>query len=125
MKQHVVEFLDYIKSEMALKNDAELARLIGINHATLTRLRYQVPHNANSTIPRVNDTHLLALYDATGMTIEHLRSKLYQREFVKPLLTPHEVVQRRLKEENEVMAERQRIFRENIKNGRTSSHNQS
>lgn len=116
LKQYPNEFFDYIKAEMDLKNDASLARLMSINHATLCRMRTGTPHSKNNSIPKVSDSHILALYDATGMTIEHLRSKLYQQEFVKPLLTPHEIVQRRLKADNEVMAERQRLFRESLKN---------
>lgn len=121
MKQYPNEFFDFIKVEMDLKNDAQLSRLMGINQATLCRLRYQTPHSTNNTIPRVNDSHMLSLYDATGLSIEILRSKLYQHEFKKPALTPHEIVQRRLAEENEVMAERQRAYRESIKNETTIS----
>jgi len=103
--------------------------MIGINQATVSRLRSNTPHNSNCmSMPRVSDTHLLALYDATGMSIEQLRGKLYLKEFTKPLLTPHEIIQRRLKAENEVMAEKQRRYRESIKNDPTrkdskASHN--
>ena len=114
LQQYPNEFFDFVKEEMDLKNDAALARLMNVNQATMSRLRHHVAHNQTSTPPRITDTHILSLYDATGMSIELLRSKLYNQEFVKPLLSPHEIVRRRRKAEKEDTAEKQRLFRESI-----------
>lgn len=116
LKQYPADLFDFIKKEMNLKNDAELSRLMGINQATLSRMRYQVPHSKNNAPARVASQHLLALYDGTGISIEELRTVLFRQEFVKQAVTPREVAQAKIKADNAIMAERQRIYRESIKN---------
>lgn len=116
LPQYADDLLDFVKKEMNLRNDADLCRLMGINQATMSRIRHQKPHKQTGAVARIGDPHILALYDSTGFSIEQLRSVLHRKEFKRQTPAPFELVQKRLAEDNALMSERQRQYRESIKN---------
>jgi transcriptional regulator with XRE-family HTH domain len=55
----------YLKKKHDLKNSAELAKFLGVSPALLSKIR----HGAKA----YSGDFILAVYDATGMTIEEIR----------------------------------------------------
>lgn len=67
--QNPNHLLDAVLDYMNLKNDAALARLLGIAPPIISKIR----HYKTAVSPRF----LLRLYDATGLSIPTLRTLLY------------------------------------------------
>jgi hypothetical protein len=64
--------LDFLQANLQLKNDAQLSRTIGVAPPVLSKLRHKRL--------QVNAAFLVAAYDATGLSINDLRSVLYHTE---------------------------------------------
>lgn len=108
LKQYPHMFFNWIMKEMCLENDAELARLMEINQSTISRIRSGASHPANNKLIRVADAHILQLYDATGFSIEQLRSVLYQTKFERDITPAYVRKQMKHRDDERTLLDEQR-----------------
>jgi plasmid maintenance system antidote protein VapI len=67
-----MNLLDVIIKEFALKNDAQLAKKLGVKPSRISKMRH-------GTLP-VNDMFILRVYDNTGWSIERIREEIKKGE---------------------------------------------
>jgi len=68
LNQHPL--LDYLLTKGWAKNDRGIAKLLGLSPATISKVR--------SELRGVNGDFILAVHDATGMSIKEIRRLLYE-----------------------------------------------
>lgn len=91
--------LNHLLAMLNLRNDAQLAKRLGIHQTQMSRFR-----NQSGRTFELTPGHILAIYDATGLSVERVREILYQRPF--PRRQTNEETKR---EHDREMAERGRI----------------
>jgi plasmid maintenance system antidote protein VapI len=67
-----MNLLDVIIKEFALKNDAQLAKKLGVRASRISKMRH-------GTLP-ATDTFILKVYDNTGWSIERIREEIKKSE---------------------------------------------
>ena len=70
MERNIPEhkFLDAVKREFKLKNDAAVGKFLGITNPAISKIRHGKL--------KIGAVHILRAYDATGWSIEKIREHL-------------------------------------------------
>lgn len=76
-KQHAWKFIQGVCDYLGANTDTQLANVLKIEKSLISKMR------SGST--KINGTHLIRIYDVTGLSIEQLRAMLYQREVLPPV----------------------------------------
>lgn len=76
LKQYPDMFLNYVKHLLGCRTDAQLAKYLDVDKSLMSKVRQGYP---------INGTHMLRIYDYTGLSMDEQRAILYQLPFHQPM----------------------------------------